>query len=208
MHGAPHATIKFVTLQFGEVLNRNFYNRPVVDVAKDSLGKILVHGETAGRIVEVEAYLGVDDLASHAARGVTPRTRVMFGPPGHAYIYFIYGMYECLNFVCEPEGSSGCLLIRALEPLAGLDIMRLRRPAAKRVEDLACGPGRLTLAMGITRELNGTSLIDGPLQVRKPEKEEQFEIDATPRIGITKCADWPLRFVMRGSLCGRIMKSR
>jgi DNA-3-methyladenine glycosylase len=189
------------------VLGQEFYERPAVEVAKDCLGKVLVHGETAGRIVEVEAYLGVNDLAAHSARGITERTRVIFGPPGHAYVYFIYGMYDCLNFVCEPEGSAGCVLIRALEPVAGLDLMRQRRPAAKRVQDLACGPGRLTLAMGITRALNGSSLISGPLQVRQPEKAEPFDIDITPRIGITKCADWPLRFLIRGNRCGRIGKS-
>jgi DNA-3-methyladenine glycosylase len=189
------------------VLGQEFYERPAVEVAKDCLGKILVHGETAGRIVEVEAYLGVGDLAAHSSRGLTARTRVIFGPPGHAYVYFIYGMYECLNFVCEPEGSAGCVLIRALEPVTGLDLMRQRRPTAKREQDLACGPGRLTLAMGITRELNGTSLVNGPLQVRSPETDEPFEIDVTPRIGITKCADWPLRFLIRGNRCGRIRKS-
>jgi DNA-3-methyladenine glycosylase len=186
----------------GMVLGQEFYERPAVEVAKDCLGKILVHGETAGQIVEVEAYLGVDDLAAHSARGITERTRVIFGPPGRAYVYLIYGIYECLNFVCEPEGSAGCVLIRALQPVAGLDIMRQRRPAAKRVEDLASGPGRLTLAMGITRKLNGSSLVDGPLRVVRPREERPFEIDVTPRIGITKCADWPLRFVIRGSAVG------
>ena len=181
----------------GMVLGQEFYERPAVEVAKDCLGKILVHGETAGQIVEVEAYLGVDDLAAHSARGITERTRVIFGPPGRAYVYLIYGIYECLNFVCEPEGSAGCVLIRALQPVAGLDIMRQRRPAAKRVEDLASGPGRLTLAMGITRELNGSSLVDGPLRVLQPVDVQPFEIDVTPRIGITKCTDWLLRFVMR-----------
>jgi len=160
------------------------------------LGKILVHGSTAGRIVEVEAYLGKDDRAAHAWRGLTDRTRVIFGPPGHAYVYFIYGMYECLNFVCEPEGQAGCVLIRALEPLSGLAIMRRRRPAARRVEDLASGPGKLTLALGITRKLNGADLVTGPLQVRRPRNESPIEVRTTPRIGITHCADWPLRFVI------------
>src|SRR5215470_10994663 len=95
------------------ILPRPFYNRPTIDVARDLLGKILVHGPVAGRIVETEAYLGGDDLASHSARGVTNRTRVIFGPPGHAYVYFIYGMYECLNLVAEPDGKAGCVLIRA-----------------------------------------------------------------------------------------------
>ncbi len=168
-------------------------------MARDCLGKILVHRGVAGRIVEVEAYLGVDDRAAHAWRGPTVRTRVIFGPPGHAYVYFIYGMYECLNFVAEPEGMAGCVLIRALEPLAGLATMRRRRPAAKRVEDLASGPGKLTLAMGITRKLNGADLVEGPLQVRRFVHEASFEIKVTPRIGITHCADWPLRFVISGN---------
>lgn len=165
-------------------------------MARDCLGKILIHGSTAGRIVETEAYLGVNDLAAHAARGITERTKVLFGPPGHAYVYFIYGMYECLNFVCEPEGQAGCVLIRALEPLSGTDLMFRRRPKAKRVEDLASGPGKLTQAMGITRKLNGSSLITGPLTVRRLDDEPRIDIKVTPRIGITKCADWPLRFLL------------
>jgi DNA-3-methyladenine glycosylase len=168
-------------------------------VARDCLGKILVHGSAAGRIVEVEAYLGVDDRAAHAWSGLTDRTRVIFGPPGHAYVYFIYGMYECLNFVAEPEGMAGCVLIRAIEPLAGIATMRRRRPAATRIEDLASGPGKLTLAMGITRKLNGADLIEGPLQVRRLLEETPFEIEVTPRIGIRHCADWPLRFVIQGN---------
>src|SRR5579862_5383318 len=132
------------------ILGRDFYARPAVEVARDCLGKILVHGSTAGRIVETEAYLGVDDRAAHAWRGVTDRTRLLFGPAGHAYVYFIYGMYECLNFVAEEEGKAGCVLIRALEPVAGIPLMRRRRPGAKRLEELASGPGKLTLALGIT----------------------------------------------------------
>lgn len=144
----------------------------------------------------MEAYLGVDDRAAHSWRGLTDRTRVIFGPPGHAYVYFIYGMYECLNFVAEPEGMAGCVLIRALEPLAGLATMRRRRARAHRVEDLASGPGKLTLALGITRKLNGADLVAGPLQVRRSRDESPIEVLATPRIGITHCADWPLRFVI------------
>src|SRR5581483_5336643 len=113
--------------------------------------------------------------------------------------YFIYGMYECLNFVSEPEGMAGCVLIRALEPLAGLAAMRRRRPSARRIEDLASGPGKLTLAMGITRKLNGADLVTGPLQVRRPRAESPIEIETTPRIGITHCADWPLRFLIKGN---------
>jgi DNA-3-methyladenine glycosylase len=182
-----------------KVLDRDFYARPAVDVARDCLGKILVRGSAAGRIVETEAYLGIDDRAAHAWRGITDRTRVLFGPAGHAYVYFIYGMYECLNFVAEEEGKAGCVLIRALEPLAGIDIMRRRRPAAKRLEDLASGPGKLTLALGITRKQNGADLTRSPLHVRQERTKSRFDVTVTPRIGITHCADWPLRFFIAGN---------
>lgn len=180
-------------------LDREFYCRDPIRVARECLGKLLVHGETAGRIVEVEAYLGVDDQAAHASRGLTKRTQVLFGPPGHAYVYFIYGMYECLNFVVEPAGRAGCVLIRALEPLTGIEPMQLRRPAARRIEDLASGPGKLTRALGITRKLNGSDLVSGPLEVRALATEPPLDIVVTPRIGITHCADWPLRFLIRGN---------
>jgi DNA-3-methyladenine glycosylase len=186
-------------LSSSTVLSRDFYARPAIEVARDCLGKILVHGKTAGRIVETEAYLGVDDRAAHAWRGLTDRTRVIFGPPGHAYVYFIYGMYECLNFVAEPEGQAGCVLIRALEPMVGITTMQRRRPAAKRVEDLASGPGKLTLALGITRKQNGVDLTRSALQVRGLRDEPAVEITTTPRIGITHCADWPLRFLIAGN---------
>ena len=183
-------------LEESTVLRRGFYARPAVEVARDCLGKILVHGKTAGRIVEVEAYLGVGDRAAHSWRGITERTRVIFGEPGHAYVYFIYGMYECLNIVAEPEGQAGCVLIRALEPVAGIPIMRRRRPKAKGLEDLASGPGKLTLAMGITRKLNGADLTKSALQVRRLKDEPSLEVEVTPRIGITHCVDWPLRFLV------------
>jgi DNA-3-methyladenine glycosylase len=186
-------------MRFGPILPRPFYDRPTVDVARDLLGKVLVHGPAAGIIVETEAYLGGDDLAAHSARGVTGRTRVLFGPPGHAYVYFIYGMHECLNLVCEPPGRPGCVLIRALEPAAGIELMRDRRPAARKDEDLASGPGKLTLAMGITRAQNGADVTRGSLVVRQPAEPRHVEIAVTPRIGITKCADLPLRFVARGN---------
>jgi DNA-3-methyladenine glycosylase len=184
---------------FGPILKRPFYNRPVIEVARDLLGKLLVHGPTAGFIVETEAYLGGDDLASHSARGVTDRTRVIFGPPGHAYVYFIYGMYECLNLVAEPEGQSGCVLIRALEPVIGLNIMQLRRPPARKPEQLTSGPGKLTLALAITRAQNGADVTRGSLVVRAGTGPHRFEIATSPRIGISKCADWPLRFFIRGN---------
>lgn len=183
----------------GRILPRNFYARPAGEVARALLGKILVHGPAAGRIVETEAYLGLSDLAAHASKGITPRTRVIFGPPGHAYIYFIYGMYECLNLVAEPEGEPGCVLIRAFEPLEGIDLMRRRRPAARSLEDLASGPGKLTLAMGISRAQNGADVTRGELVVREPAAPVPLEIGVATRVGIRHCADWPLRFFVRGS---------
>ena len=158
-----------------------------------------MHGSTAGRIVETEAYLGLGDLAAHASRGITERTRVLFGPPGHAYVYFIYGVHECLNFVAQPEATAGCVLIRALEPLAGLSLMVTRRGKVRRVEDLCSGPGKLTQALAITRKLNGSSLVTGPLTVRAMRHEDAIEIGVSSRVGITKCADWPLRFYIEGS---------
>jgi DNA-3-methyladenine glycosylase len=181
------------------ILTRAFYNRPTIEVARGLLGKILVHGKVAGKIVETEAYLGGDDLASHSARGITNRTRVIFGPPGHAYVYFIYGMYECLNLVAEAEGKPGCVLIRALEPVAGIEIMRERRPRAHTPRDLASGPGKLTLAMGITRAQNGADMTRGELVVRGLRREPAVEIRVTPRVGITQCADLPLRYVIAGN---------
>src|SRR4051812_34511203 len=181
------------------VLPPEFYERDTVQVSRDLLGKVLVHGRVAGVIVETEAYVGGDDLASHSARGVTPRTRVIFGPPGHAYVYFIYGMYECLNLVCEPEGVPGCVLLRALEPMAGIELMQKRRPSARKPEDLASGPGKLTLAMGINRAQNSADVTRGSLVVREPLTATRIEVAVTPRIGITKCADLPLRFVVKGS---------
>jgi DNA-3-methyladenine glycosylase len=182
----------------GGVLTRRFYKRPTVDVARELLGKVLVHGPTAGIIVETEAYLGGEDLASHSAVGITNRTRVIFGPPGHAYIYLSYGMHDCMNIVAEAAGTPGCVLIRALEPVAGLDIMRARRPLARSQRDLTSGPGKLTRALGITRALSGTDMTRGDLVVRSGTSNH-VEIAVTPRIGITKCADWPLRFIVRGS---------
>jgi DNA-3-methyladenine glycosylase len=182
-----------------KLLGRSFYERPAIEVARSLLGMILVHQETAGRIVEVEAYLGLEDPAAHASRGLTPRTNVLFGPPGHAYVYFIYGMYECLNLVAEPEGKPGCVLVRALEPLAGLELMRRRRPKAASIEELASGPAKLTMAMGITRRENGADLTRGPLTVRSPRDDSELEIAATPRIGIRHAKDWPLRFLIAGN---------
>ena len=176
------------------ILPRAFYERPATDVARSLLGKVLEHGETAGIIIETEAYLGENDEAAHSFRGITPRTRVIFGPPGHAYVYFIYGMHECLNIVAEPEGIAGCVLIRAIEPVRGIELMRERRHAL-RDRDLASGPGKLTQAMGITRALNGADVTHGPLVVRNAKVRGKVEV--TPRIGITKCTDLPLRFLLK-----------
>jgi DNA-3-methyladenine glycosylase len=188
-------------LRESHVLGRGFYSRPPQEVAPDLLGKILVHGEAAGMIVEVEAYLGKGDLAAHSSRGITPRTRVIFGPPGHAYVYFVYGMYECLNFVTMPDGEAGCVLIRAVEPWCGIRKMKERRASARRIEDLASGPGNLTLAFGITRRNNGTDLTKGALTVRELEHPPAFQVGITPRIGIRRCADLPLRFCVEGNPC-------
>jgi DNA-3-methyladenine glycosylase len=163
-------------------LPESFYMRDTVTVARALLGKTLVHGERAGRIVEVEAYLGAEDLAAHASRGLTPRTRVVFGPPGRAYVYLNYGIHECLNVVAEPEGVPGCVLIRALSPLSGL---------SGRLD----GPGRLTKAMGIDRRFYGHPFWPAPLRILDaPPPAEPVAV--TPRIGITQCADWPLRFLL------------
>jgi DNA-3-methyladenine glycosylase len=178
------------------ILPRSFYERDAVTVARELLGKILVHGGTSGLIVETEAYLGGDDLASHSARGITNRTRVIFGPPGHAYVYFIYGMYECLNLVAEPPGTPGCVLIRAAEPLTGVKAMKKRRPNARTIEKLASGPGNLTRAFGITRAHNGVDVTRGALVLREWRKTPVIEISVTPRIGIRQCSDWPLRFLI------------
>ena len=186
-------------MRFGPILKRSFYNRETSQVARDLLGKVVVHGPTAGIIVETEAYPGGDDLASHSARGLTNRTRVIFGPPGHAYVYFIYGMYECLNVVVCAKGVPGCVLVRALEPVAGIETMRERRPAARRLEDLASGPGKLTRALAITREQYGADLTRGALVLREPREARPIEVEVTPRVGITHCADLPLRFLIRGN---------
>src|SRR5882724_956257 len=156
-------------------LARSFYDRDTIAVARELLGKHLVHTsqgvDRIGRIVEVEAYLGQHDLAAHSARGLTERTEVMFGPPGHAYVYLIYGMYHCLNVVAEPEGNAGCVLIRAVEPVTELN-------------GSGSGPGRLTRALGITLDQNRLDLTGGPLTIREPLLAEPFEIGVSPRIGL------------------------
>jgi len=152
-------------------------------------------------IVETEAYLGTDDLAAHASRGMTERTKVLFGPAGRAYVYFIYGMHECLNIVADHEGSPGCVLIRALEPLSGIVEMRERRNWRGPLCGLTNGPGKLTQALGITRELYGARVDQGPLRIRQWKTPPEVATMTTPRIGISECVDWPLRFIWAGHDC-------
>ena len=182
-------------------LDRSFFGRPTLTVAPDLLGKIIVHkvdGQVlAGRIVETEAYLGQGDRAAHSARGRTCSTEVIFGPPGHAYVYLCYGMYECLNFVAEPNGRAGCVLIRAVEPILGIEEIERRRPKAKRPRDLASGPGKLTLALGVTRVRNGVDITRGELAVRSLRRNEPMGIVATTRIGISVSQDLPYRFYIK-----------
>ena len=141
---------------------RAFFDRPVLEVARDLLGRVVVHGSDDGdvavRLTEVEAYAGPGDPGSHAARGRTPRTAVMFGPPGHAYVYFSYGMHWCANLVCGPEGTASAVLLRGGEVVGGLDLARSRRPAARRDVDLARGPARLAAALGLDRAQDGADL--------------------------------------------------
>lgn len=185
-------------------LTRGFFSRRAEAVARDLLGTVLIHEATdgllAGKIVEVEAYLGENDPAAHSYRGLTERTRVLFGPPGHAYVYLNYGIHECLNFVTEPKGRSGCVLIRALEPLVGVDQMRARRPKARRERDLASGPGKLTQAMGISRAHYGVDITLGRLRVRGFRRPEDLDIATSRRIGISAARELPLRFFIRGNV--------
>ncbi len=177
---------------------RSFYSRPTIEVAKDLLGTVLLHrtdeGLVAGRIVETEAYLGQDDRAAHSAAGRTPRTQAIYGPPGHAYIYRIYGLHHCLNVVAEPEGQPGCVLIRALEPLCGIEVMWPRRVTARKATDLTSGPAKLTAAMAIQMDLYGADLIASRLTVRVFEHHLPIKIQRSKRIGISKSTELDLRF--------------
>lgn len=174
-------------------LPRSFYDRDAEPVARDLLGALLVHrvGDDlrVGRIVETEAYLGPHDLAAHSARGRTARTEVMFGPPGHAYVYLIYGIHHCFNVVANAEGLAAAVLIRALEPV-------------RRLEGNTKGPGLLCRAMGIDRSCNGRDLLGGDLFVAEPARSEPVEVVARPRIGVGYAGEWaekPLRFYIRGN---------
>lgn len=185
-------------------LGRDFYIGDTVDIAKKLIGCTLVsvtdEGVTAGRIVETEAYLGTEDTAAHASKGDPKgRTRILFGEGGYAYVYLIYGMYNCLNFATGPEGKPECVLIRALEPIDGLSLMEKRRKTEKK-QNLCSGPGKLCMALDITREDYGADLCGDRLYVLEREKEP--EIAATPRINIDYAPehrDKPWRFVDKNS---------
>jgi DNA-3-methyladenine glycosylase len=179
-------------------LNPGFYERPVLDVARDLLGCVVRHGDTAGVIVETEAYHD-SEPACHAHVGLTPRTHTLFGPPGRAYVYRSYGIHALLNAVCEPEGVGAAVLIRALEPLDGIPEMRARR-GLERVEDLCSGPGKLTQALDIELHHNRTDLATGPIRFEPAAPGwEDVDVVVGPRIGITKAADLPWRFCVAGS---------
>jgi DNA-3-methyladenine glycosylase len=178
----------------------SFYARSVHDVARDLVGCVLRHGDTAGRIVEVESY-HEEEPACHAFIGPRPRTEVLFGPPGRAYVYRSYGIHALLNAVAEAEGVGAAALIRAIEPLEGVDLMRARR-GLDRLEDLANGPGKLTQALGIGLDLNGVELARGPIEIipRDPAARPP-EVVVGERIGITKAVDLPWRFCDATSRC-------
>ena len=186
----------------GRPLPPSFYDRPTEAVARELLGAVLEHrtadGTVRGRIVETEAYLGPHDPACHAAAGLTDRTRFLFGPPGRAYVYFIYGMHWCFNAVTREEGHGSAVLIRAVEPISGLEHMRRRRDVERDV-DLTSGPARLCDAFGIDKEQNGVRLNRGPLRILSGLQVPDEDVLVTPRIGIRKAADWPLRFLVKGN---------
>lgn len=183
-------------------LPRRFFARDPLEVAPELLGKVLVAGERSGRIVEVEAYRGGDDPGSHGYRGVTPRTEVMFGPPGHLYVYFSYGMHWCANIVCAPEGTCGAVLIRALAPLRGLDEMSAARGMpAGRDRDLCSGPAKLCQALGIDGAHDGLDLVAAELGVELRDDGHPLPAPATSvRIGLSpgKGEDLPWRFYVAG----------
>ena len=189
-------------------LTRAFFARDPRRVARELLGKVLVRQgpvRLSARIVEVEAYLGKNDPAAHTAAGNTARNSVLFGPPGHAYVYFIYGNHYCLNVSCEPEGTAGGVLFRALEPLTGLEEMAHAREITLRgpkdLRNLTSGPGRLSEAFGITRARdNGCDLTSPASSLWIGEDGYRARrVRVTPRIGITKAADRPLRYILAGN---------
>jgi len=195
-NAAPRARRSRVT----PPLPRTFYDRDTERVARELLGAILecstADGVAAGRIVETEAYLGEHDLACHAAAGRTQRTAPLYGPPGIAYVYLIYGMYWCFNAVTRAEHEPSAVLVRAIEPVRGIELMRRRRPTARRDIDLTNGPGKLCLALGIDARHNTKRLDRPPVVIRAGEAIADRDVSVTPRIGITQSADWPLRWIV------------
>lgn len=183
-------------------LQRKFFARGTLQVARDLLGQLLVHatpkGRLVGRIVEVEAYRGPRDPASHAHR-MTPRSKIMWGMPGTAYVYFTYGNHACVNVVTEPEGTAGAVLLRALEPVEGLEQMRHNR-GLDHIRLLASGPGRLTQAMGIRPQHNGTDLTQGSLYIARGGNGS-VHVRRSPRIGIRVATERPWRFYIAGNPC-------
>jgi DNA-3-methyladenine glycosylase len=184
-------------------LPAGFYLRPLLEVTRDLLGRLLVHrapeGTSAVRLVEAEAYDGVGlDPASHAHRGRTPRNAVMFGPPGRLYLYFTYGMHWCANVVCGPEGTAQAVLLRAGEPVAGVELMRARRPAS-RPRDLARGPARLCQALGLAGWANGASLASGPVLLTAGWPVPDDQVTWTGRVGVSAAADRPWRALVATS---------
>jgi DNA-3-methyladenine glycosylase len=194
---APHARRS----RLGAPLPTRFYDRATEVVSRELLGAVMQvttpEGITRARIVETEAYLGPDDPACHAAAGLTARTAHLFGPPGMAYVYFIYGMYWCFNAVTRERGHGAAVLVRAVAPLDGIELMRQRRPRVTRDRDLTNGPGKLCLAMGIVGAMSGTSLREGPIVVCTGEPVADADVVVTPRIGISRAAGWPLRYFIR-----------
>jgi DNA-3-methyladenine glycosylase len=178
-------------------LGVDFFSRSVHDVARELVGCRLFFTGVGGVIVETEAYER-EDPASHSYVGLTERTKVMFGPPGRAYVYLSYGIHSLLNFVCEPEGDAAAVLIRALEPTTGIEQMRARRPAARTDLDLCSGPGKLTEALGVTLAQNADRLDRDPFLLFGPEGESP-EVVTSPRVGITKAVEKPWRFTAAGS---------
>ena len=180
----------------GKKLKRRFFEKPTLKVAKELLGKYLVvkkRGKLAsGKIVETEAYIGKKDPASHAYRGVTPRTKLMYGKPGYAYIYLTYGMYYCLNFITEKEGFPAAILVRAVEPKEGLDLM-IKRRKIKKIENLTNGPGRLCKAFGLDKSLNGADICSDVIWI-EDRGENPEKITSASRIGIKVGKDKKWRF--------------
>jgi DNA-3-methyladenine glycosylase len=181
------------------VLPREFYDRPVLEVARDLLGTVVAHDGVAVRVSEVEAYDGEIDPASHAFRGQTPRNAVMYGPPGHAYVYFTYGMHFCMNLVCGPPGQASAVLLRAGEVVEGLAEALLRRPGV-RVRDLARGPARLTLTLAVDRALGGADVTAaaGPLRVSSGTPVPDALVASGPRVGVSAGAESPWRLWIDG----------